>query len=184
MWGKKHDETPRSMTLASSESAAGSSLSQVLMRANAHPHRKLKGGKPFGRIIPLVPAPSFFMVLLDWYSSKCCSTFRCNRDSLIEKMKELSIPGFIPFILHKWHSHFIYQCNISSRPLWRSCIIPTVKSSIKAGVDLTYECSWEKEKEKAVAATTWYWLWVPLPVLAWLWSNTHLKPCLTSDHMF
>lgn len=60
-------KTPRSMILASSQSAAGggSSPSQVLMRANAHPHRKLKGGRPFGRIIPPVPAPPFFMLPLD-----------------------------------------------------------------------------------------------------------------------
>lgn len=56
------------------------------------------------------------------------------RTVLSEKMKDLSILGFIPFILHKWHSHLIYQCNISA-PL-ESGLIHVAKTSSKNGVHM------------------------------------------------
>lgn len=67
-------------------------------------------------------------------------------------MKELSIPGFIPFILHKWHSHFIYQCNISVPPPLRSGMIQAVDSSIKTGIHAGMDLKWvQLEKETEVS---------------------------------
>lgn len=51
-------------------------------------------------------------------------------------MKDLSIPGFIPFILRKWHSHLIYQCNISAQPQWESGIIHVAEAGSKNGIHM------------------------------------------------
>lgn len=51
-------------------------------------------------------------------------------------MKDLSIPGFIPFILHKWHSHLIYQRNISAAPQWESGIIHRAKTGSENGIHM------------------------------------------------
>lgn len=110
------------------------------MRPNAHRHRKLKGGRPFGIIIPPNLPPFFSWFHLIDSPLNVALHLDVIRTVLSEKMKELSIPGFIPFILHKWRSHFIYQCNISAAPQRRSRIIQAVKSSIRtsihAGVDV------------------------------------------------
>lgn len=58
------------------------------------------------------------------------------RTVLSEKMKDLSILGFIPFILGKRHSHLIYQWNISVLPQWESGIIHIAQTGSKNGVHM------------------------------------------------
>ena len=104
------------------------------MRANAYCHRKLKGGRPFGGIIPLVPTPFFSWFHLIDSPLNVALHLDVIRTVLSEKMKDLSIPGFIPFILRKWHSHLIYQGNISALPQWESGIIHIAKTSSNNGI--------------------------------------------------
>lgn len=111
-----------------------SSLMEVLMRGNAHRHRILNGRRPFGIIIPPVPPLFFSWFRLIDSPLNVALHLDVIRTVLSEKMKELSIPGLVPFILHKWQSHFIYQCNSSAPPQRRSCLIRTVSSSIRTGI--------------------------------------------------
>lgn len=75
---------------------------KVLMRANAHCHRKLKGGRPFGGIIPPVPPPHLFFFSSRFHLIDSPLNVALHLDVirtvLSQKMKDLSIPGFIPFI--------------------------------------------------------------------------------------
>lgn len=72
-----------------------------LMRANARRHRKLKGGGPFGSTIPPIPTPFFSGFRLIDSPLNVALHLDVIGTVLSEKMKELSIPGFIPFILQK-----------------------------------------------------------------------------------
>lgn len=75
--------------------------SKVVMRANAYCHRKLKGGRPFWVIIPSVPTLFFSRFHLIDSPLNVALHLDVIRTVLSEKMKDLSILGFIPFILRK-----------------------------------------------------------------------------------
>ncbi len=119
------------------------------MRANAYCHRKLKGGRPFGDIIPSVPTHfSSWFHLID-SPLNVALHLDVIRTVLSEKMKDPSIPGFIPFILWKWHSHLIYQYNISGLAQWESGIIHIAKTGSKNGIHMgeNYSIVWIMQRE-------------------------------------
>lgn len=102
---ERHENATLAPTLMLVEAVAiiicQSNGSKVVMRANAYCYRKLKGARPFGGIIPPVSTPFFSWFYLIDSPLNVALHLDVIRTVLSEKMKDLSIPGFIPFILHK-----------------------------------------------------------------------------------